>query len=110
MYHDHWRRGCSWGERVYPPVNPAVFIESAKHFQVLYADAYKVTEKISSSSAFAEALMNHAQANEKEKAIGMVKRTGISSDVDIRYTPDTLSVILHASNECCQLIIRLRWQ
>ncbi|WLV25398.1 hypothetical protein QR721_03985 [Aciduricibacillus chroicocephali] len=101
--------GQNWNREVYPPVDPAVFKKSAHYFHLLFEDAGKITEKITGTGTYASKFMEHAQKNEKKEAVSMLKGLSLHSDVDIRYTPETVSIILIASDQCCQLVMRLRW-
>lgn len=98
-----------WNREVYPTVDPTIFKESAYNYQLLFKDANKITGKIAETGSFASKLMDHAQKNEKKEAISMLKGLSLDSDVDMRYTPEILSIVLISSNGCCQLVMRLRW-
>ena len=104
-----WVEQYYWNREVYPTVDPAIFKESAYHFQLLFKDANKITGRITEAGSFASKLMDHAQKNEKKEAISMLKGLSLDSDVDMRYTPEMLSIVLTSTNGCCQLVMRLRW-
>lgn len=98
--------------RVYPPVDPTLFTESAESMQQLMKEASIILEKLSDSKQFASEVMSAAQESNKEKVSQLLASTGVHSSVDVDFTPDGIN--LHMSSEvegkdCCHLTITLRW-
>ncbi len=100
-------------QRVYPQVDPTLFITSAKHMQIIMKDASILLDRMASSRQFAFDLMTAAQNSEQAKVNQMLKNTGIQTTPKISFNPDGL--ILNFSSvaedlDCCHLTLSLRWR
>jgi hypothetical protein len=100
------------GMRQFPSVNPATFMSSAKHMQVLMRDASTLLDRMANVQQFSNDLMSAAQQSQTKKAEEMIKATGIKSQPRVSYTPDGLTLVFEAKDEqghCCNLTLKLRW-
>lgn len=98
--------------RNFPPVNPNIFMSSAKHMQALMLDASKLLEKMASNRKFSFDLMSAAQQSNKNKVQELIRLTGIKSAPNVGYSPDGLKLIFVANadqSDCCHLTLNLRW-
>lgn len=105
-----WWTQSQFNERQYPPADPAVFMKSADVVPILLQDAQKIAGKVASSQVFSKNLMEAAQKNEKQKAIAEIQTIGLTSLIDIAYTPDILTIRLFEKDGCCQLNLQIRWR
>lgn len=98
--------------RQFLPVNPKMFMETAKKMDPLLKDAEVLMRHISSTEAFAKKLMNAAQQSNLNEVNQMIAQTGIKSKADIRFNPSGLILILSRKNDpldCCHVELRVRW-
>lgn len=98
--------------RQYPPVDPALFSQSATTAQLLMKDASIILAKFAQSKSFATTIMSLAQAGKTKQVQQMIQSLGIRSKVDIYFNPDGIRLTLSPSSAaagCCQLVIGLRW-
>ncbi|WP_075982754.1 hypothetical protein [Bacillus massilinigeriensis] len=98
--------------RTYPPVNPNIFMSSAKHMQVIMLDASSLLEKMASNRKFSYELMSAAQQSNKRKVQELIHSSGIKSNPQVTYNPDGLKLTFIANDkqsDCCQLSLNLRW-
>ncbi|MBH0229230.1 hypothetical protein [Halobacillus yeomjeoni] len=98
--------------RQYPPVDPAVFVDSVTMMQRMTQDANQFLQKVKDSQDFAEQVMKAAQKNDQGTVDDLLTGAGIQSDADIHYNPDGLRVKMTGTYEgvdCCYLTISLRW-
>jgi hypothetical protein len=99
--------------RQYPPVDPALFSQSAIAMQRLMKDASIILDKLASSKEFAFKVMSAAQASKTKEVKQFIQSLGIQSKVSIYYNPDGIRLTLSATSggvECCSLVIGLRWK
>lgn len=99
-------------QRQMSPVNPALFMTSAKHMKIIMKDASILLDKMSDSRKFSLDLMAAAQVSNKEKVNQMLKGTGIQTMPEVTYTPDGMKLNFLSYVEdmnCCQLSLSLRW-
>lgn len=76
-------------------------------------EASLVLNKLADSKEFDKQLMTAAQASQTEEVKRLIQSIGITSDVDVSYTPDGIRMEFsseHQGYECCQLQIALRWK
>lgn len=102
-----------WSTRQFPPVNPEQFHQSANQTKILMKEASKVLNKLADSKEFDQKIMTAAQASQTEEVKRLIKSAGVTSDVDVQYTPDGLRIEFKpAANgyDCCKLQIGLRWR
>ncbi len=98
--------------RVYPPVDPTVFTESAESMQQLMKEASIILQKLSDSKEFASEVMSAAQEGNKEKVSQLLLSTGVHSGVEVSFNPDGINLNMTSEVEgkdCCHLTITLRW-
>ncbi|GAA0595378.1 hypothetical protein GCM10009001_09360 [Virgibacillus siamensis] len=97
----------------YPDVDAALLYESANETKSLMEDAGTVLNQLADSESFGAELMYAAQASDMEEVERLIQTTGITSDVDIDFNPDGLSMSFSSQVdelECCKLRIALRWR
>lgn len=97
---------------VYPAVNPDYLYESAQSSRQLLSEASILLNHLAASKDFDHKLMEAAQRSDTSEVKRLIRSLGITSDVDIRYNPDSLHVefISKARGlDCCRLTIALRW-
>jgi hypothetical protein len=105
-------RPYPYQQRPLPPVNPSLFMTSAKDMEVIMKDASILLEKMARSKKFSLDLMTAAQNSNQDKVNEMVKNTGVKTVPKVSYTPDGLKLDFssYAENpECCHLSLSLRW-
>ncbi|MBB5324398.1 hypothetical protein HNQ34_001491 [Anoxybacillus tepidamans] len=98
--------------RQYPPVDPALFSQSATTAQLLMKDASIILAKFAQSKSFSANIMSLAQEGKTKQVQQMIQSLGIRSKVDIYFNPDGIRLTLSPSSAaagCCQLVIGLRW-
>ncbi|BDG37283.1 hypothetical protein ABET52_18265 [Saccharococcus caldoxylosilyticus] len=98
--------------RQYPPVNPALFSQSAATAQTLMNDASTILKKLAESKSFATSVMAAAQEGKTKEVSRMIQSLGIKSKVDLYFNPDGIRLTLSpppGAFLCCQLVIGLRW-
>jgi hypothetical protein len=98
--------------RQYPPVDPALFSQSAATAQTLMNDASTVLKKLAESKSFATSVMAAAQEGKTKEVSRMIQSLGIKSKVDLYFNPDGIRFTLSpppGAFACCQLVIGLRW-
>lgn len=102
-----------WHTRQMPPVDPNQLNLSAKQTRILMKEASRVLDKLADSKEFGRKLMTAAQASQNAEVKRLIKSIGVTSDVEVRYTPDGLRLELKSATEghdCCKLQIALRWR
>ncbi|WP_174616115.1 hypothetical protein [Virgibacillus ihumii] len=100
-------------QQLYPDVDAGLLYESANETKKLMEDAGIVLDKLADSKAFDTELMYAAQASDMEEVERLIQTTGITSDVDVDFNPDGLSLSFSSQLEdleCCILRIALRWR
>ncbi|MFG6115442.1 hypothetical protein ACGTN9_09645 [Halobacillus sp. MO56] len=100
-------------EPVYPPVDSAMFSDSAAAMEKLLDEASLVLRRLAESETFAHDVMAAAQVNDMKKVDALLKSTGIHSGVQTKVNPDGLNLQLSSEVEgvdCCHLTIALRWR
>jgi hypothetical protein len=98
--------------RQYPPINPAIFSQSATAAQTIMNDASIILKKLSESKSFAKNVMSAAQEGKTKEVQRMIQSLGIKSKVDLYFNPDGIRFTLSppaGAFSCCQLVIGLRW-
>lgn len=99
-------------QRQFLPVNPKMFMDSAKKMNPLLKDAEVLMRHISNTEPFARKLMDAAQHSKLNEVNKMIAQIGIKSKSDIRINPSALILILSPKNDpldCCQVELRIRW-
>jgi hypothetical protein len=99
--------------RQYPPVDPALFSQSATAMQKLMKDASLILDKLAESKQFAYQVMSAAQESHTQEVQKLIESIGVQTKVDIYYDPDGIRLTLPAKSnqtECCRLVIALRWK
>lgn len=94
------------------PVNPTMFMTSAKHMRIIMKDASILLDKMSDSRKFSLDLMAAAQVSDQEKVKQLLKDTGVQTMPKVTYTPDGLRLNFSSYVEdldCCHLSLSLRW-
>ncbi len=102
-----------WHVRQMSPVNPDQLHQSAKQTRLLMKEASLVLDKLASSKEFDQQLMAAAQSSQNEEVKRLIKSIGVTSDVEVRYTPDGLRLEFKSAldgYDCCKLQIALRWR
>lgn len=97
----------------YPAVNPNLLYESARESRKLMAEASVVLDKLATSIEFDSQLMAAAQRSDDQEVDRLIRSLGITSDVDATYNPDGLRLEFKSSvadQECCRLLVALRWR
>ncbi|MBS4173929.1 hypothetical protein [Bacillus sp. FJAT-49736] len=98
--------------RQYLPVDPKMFMNSARKMDPLIKDAQALMRHISTTEAFAKKLMDAAQHSKINEVKKMISETGIKSKSEIRFNPSGLILILTPKNDpsdCCHVELRVRW-
>lgn len=98
--------------RQYPEVDPGMFMSSAKAMAILMKDASHLLAKMAESKKFSFDLMTAAQQSNMAKVKQMIQSTGIKMIPKVTYTPDGLNLHFESGkdyNDCCNLILTLRW-
>ncbi|WP_339147563.1 MULTISPECIES: hypothetical protein [unclassified Sutcliffiella] len=98
--------------RVYPPVDPTLFTESAESMQQLMKEASIILQKLADSKEFASEVMSAAQEGNKEKVSQLLESTGVHSGVEVGFNPDGINLNMTSEVEgkdCCHLTITLKW-
>lgn len=104
-----------YGQPIYRQMNtvdPTMLMNSAKEMENLMKDASLLLAKMKASKQFSYELMNAAQQSKLVKVENMIKSTGVKKVPKVSYTPDGLHLDFKASadyNNCCILILKLRW-
>ncbi|EPR27206.1 hypothetical protein QWV57_14960 [Geobacillus zalihae] len=96
----------------YPPIDPALFSQSATTAQTLMNDAATVLKKLAESRSFAASVMSAAQEGKTEEVKRLIRSLGIRSQTEVYFNPDGIRLTLSpppGSFPCCQLAIGLRW-
>lgn len=102
-----------WPYRQMPQVDPQYLFQSANETKKMMKDASMVLDKLADSKEFDAQVMHAAQASDPEEVKRLIKSIGISSAVEVNYTPDGLKLEFSseiAHTDCCRLIISLRWR
>lgn len=111
-YYPQYGRTAYWPIRQFPNVDPTVLHQSANETKKLMQEASLVLDKLADSKEFDTKLMNAAQASNKEEVTRLIHSLGVTSNVNVRYTPDGFNLEFTskvANVECCRLIVALRW-
>ena len=104
----YWRH-----TRPVSPVNPDQLHQSANQTKILMKEASLVLDKLANSKEFDKQLMTAAQSSQNEEVKRLIKSIGVTSDVEVRYTPDGLRLEFKSAidgYDCCKLHIALRWR
>lgn len=99
-------------ENSFPPVKTKRLNTSAQRFQVLMEQADLLIDKIISSNEFAYELKTAAQLSETKKVEELILSTGITIEVETKFTPSGIQINLKNSDEggsCCDLLMTLQW-
>lgn len=99
--------------RPYPPVNPALFKQSAQSIGQLLREMNLLLNRLSDNSDFAFRLMTAAQAANRKEVERLVRSAGILRKANISFNPDSFRIELRTSAanvECCKLAVALRWR
>ncbi|WP_449537415.1 hypothetical protein [Ferdinandcohnia sp. Marseille-Q9671] len=99
--------------RKLPGVDPTLFNESAIQMRSLMRDASLVLAKLADSKPFAQQVMAAAQESNDQEVERLLKSTGIKAHVDTSFNPDGINLKLTSmigNEECCHLLITLRWR
>ena len=68
-------------------------------------------DKLAESKEFSADIMNAAQASNTEEVKRLIYSLGVTSDLDVHYTPESLRVEFKSKVEnvdCCRLVLGLR--
>lgn len=104
-----------YGQPIYRQMNttdPTILMNSSKEMENLMKDASLLLAKFKASKQFSFDLMNAAQQSEHVKVENIIKSTGVKKVPKVSYTPDGLHLEFKAGagyNNCCNLILELRW-
>ncbi|MGM0877935.1 MAG: hypothetical protein ACQEWV_25210 [Bacillota bacterium] len=112
-YHPPYRHTTYWPIRQQPPVDPNLLYQSANESKKLMKEASMVLNKLSESKEFDAKLMYAAETSDIEEVKRLIHSIGVTSEVDINYTPDGLRLEFKskvANLECCRLLMALRWR
>ncbi|MBN3526308.1 hypothetical protein [Paenibacillus apiarius] len=96
----------------YPPVNPSLFVTSASNSHQLAQQAAKVLERIRQSKELAGNIMDAAQRGNETEVIRLIRGAGASSVLAVKISPDGIQLIFRteeASESCCELVVKMRW-
>nr|WP_295971408.1 hypothetical protein [uncultured Bacillus sp.] len=94
------------------PVNPSIFMNSARLTQMLLKDGGIILEKLAVSKTFSGNIITAAQSSDKNKVVSLLQSTGIQNTPKVSYTPNGLTLsFVHEENQidCCHLILKIRW-
>lgn len=100
-------------QRVYPKVDPAIFMNSAKKSQDLLEDAQKVSNGVYHSHALSKQIMEAAQSSKTEQVKQLLASLALKNDSDIYYNPDGIVITLKPKDprdNCCKVSLSLKWQ
>ncbi|WP_318538411.1 hypothetical protein [Geobacillus thermoleovorans] len=78
----------------YPPIDPALFSQSATTAQTLMNDAATVLKKLAESRSFAASVMSAAQEGKTDEVKRLIRSLGIRSKTDIYFNPDGIRLTL----------------
>ncbi|MGG3571281.1 hypothetical protein ABES80_02105 [Bacillus gobiensis] len=90
-----------------PPVNPQIFMKSAKQSTLLLKQAEILVLKLSSSPDLSKNIMAAAQESKEKIVLQLLKQTGVTSDMRVMFNPDGIHIELSQSNE--KVTLFLRW-
>ncbi|MBD8067671.1 hypothetical protein [Bacillus sp. PS06] len=102
-----------WMRQQLPVVDPNLLYQSANASKKLMNDASIVLNRLSVSKEFDSSLMAAAQASNKNEVKRLIQSTGVTSDVDVKYSPDGITLEFNSAEDpqdCCKLTIALRWR
>ena len=112
-YPQPYNQSGYWYARQMSPVNTDQLQQSAKQTRILMKEASLVLDKLADSKEFDKKLMTAAQASQNEEVKRLIKSIGVTSDVEVRFSPDGLRLeFISAIDEydCCKLQIAMRWK
>ncbi|OQP07423.1 hypothetical protein B1690_02510 [Geobacillus sp. 46C-IIa] len=98
--------------RPYPPVDPAIFSQSAATAQTLMNDAGVILKRLAESRSFAASVMSAAQEGKTDEVKRLLRSLGIRSQTEVYFNPDGIRLTLSpppGAFPCCQLVVGLRW-
>lgn len=91
----------------FPPVNPQIFMDSAKQSSLLLKEAGMLLHSIGTSADLSKKIMIAAQQSKEKEVLQLLKQTGIASDVRVMYNPDGIQIELSQSRD--KITLALRW-
>jgi hypothetical protein len=112
-YQPLYRNTIYWPIRQYPPVDPNLLYQSANQSKKLMKDASMVLNKLAEAKEFDAKLMYAAETSDIEEVKRLIHSIGVTSDVDIKYNPDSIRLEFtskEANLDCCRLLMALRWR
>jgi hypothetical protein len=99
-------------ESPFPPVDTHLLRSSSQKMSDLTKQASLLVDKINNSTDFAYELMEAAQSSNNEKAHALIKSTGITSKVKVKYSPTGIHLEFDNAEmpgRCCKLNMSLQW-
>ncbi|MGG3624856.1 hypothetical protein ABES25_15000 [Bacillus gobiensis] len=90
-----------------PPVNPQIFMQSAKQSTLLLKQAEILVLKLSGSPDLSKKIMAAAQESNEKAVLQLLKQTGVTSDMRVMFNPDGIHIELSQANE--KVTLFLRW-
>lgn len=98
--------------RVFPPVDPQLFMQSVNAFQTLLQDGQRILDHISHSPQYATELMDAAQRSDWDKINELIAMIDTQAEVEVTFIPEGITFILKetvAEIDCCILRMTIRW-
>ena len=97
----------------YPPIDTAIFANSANLSKEMITDLYTITNQIDTNPQFARRLMELAQQGQRDQVIALVNSLPLTHRPDVTFTPGAIVIkILPAnpSNNSAFLALTLIWK
>lgn len=99
----------------YPPIDATVLRRSALLTQQnLLKQADQMLLKLSSSEDLSHRIMVVAQQGQTDEVKRLLRSTGVTSDIEVKYNPDSIRIELSTPNPnsvpCCKLSVDLLWR
>jgi len=95
----------------YPPLKIGIFESSIQTMQKIANEAVVMLNRIS-DPGFARQIMTAAQTGNKKEVDRLIKSTGVSSPITIKYTPSGILLTIGSDakgGNCCSLSMHLKW-
>ncbi|WP_010174544.1 hypothetical protein [Bacillus coahuilensis] len=99
--------------RDFPPVDPNIFMNSAKTTLPIMEDGILLMKKISTDVQFATHIMDAAQQSDNQKVKKLVNSIGMTTEPSLNFNPDGFSIHFMESDgsaDCCKVDLSVRWR
>jgi hypothetical protein len=98
--------------RSLPPIDPTLFMNSAKSMRGLMTSANTIIEKFASSRKYSTDMMTAAQLSKMSEVYELIESLGIKDKPLITFTPDGINIQFEKSIDhvdLCHLTLKIRW-